>query len=40
MYVTNVGDSIYVLHVFEKKSAKTDKKDLDIARKRLKEIKR
>lgn len=39
MYVTNVGHLIYVLHVFEKKTEKTAKKDLDIARKRLKEIK-
>lgn len=40
MYVTNVGESIYVLHVFEKKTEKTAEKDMDIARKRLKEIKR
>ena len=40
MYVTNVGESIYVLHVFEKKTGKTAAKDLNIARKGLKEIKR
>ena len=39
MYLTNIGDSIYVLHVFEKKTAKTAKNDLDTARKRLNEIK-
>jgi len=38
IYVTNVGDAVYVLHVFVKKSNKTRNNDLDVARKRLSEI--
>ena len=39
VYVLNLGDKIYVLHVFEKKSKKgisTPKQELDIIRTRLK----
>ncbi len=36
MYLVRRGDSLYVLHAFEKKSRKTDKRDVDIARARLK----
>ena len=38
IYVTTVGDAVYVLHVFVKKSNKTSNNDLDVARKRLSEI--
>ena len=38
IYVTTVGDAVYVLHVFVKKSNKTRNNDLDVARKRLSEI--
>lgn len=34
------GQNIHVLHAFVKKSGKTPKKDLDLARERLKEVKR
>ena len=37
-YCTVIGQTITMLHVFTKKSQKTPKKELDIARKRLKEI--
>ena len=38
VYVTNLGDLIYVLHCFQKKSKrriKTPKKELDLIRRRL-----
>jgi phage-related protein len=35
MYITNIGDAVYVLHVFIKGSQKTPKKELEIAKKRL-----
>lgn len=38
-YCTVVNNRIVILHVFQKKSVKTPKKELDIARKRLKEVK-
>ena len=34
------GQNIHVLHAFVKKSGKTPKKDLELARERLKEVKR
>ncbi|MFP5226920.1 MAG: type II toxin-antitoxin system RelE/ParE family toxin [Acidobacteriota bacterium] len=40
MYLTQIGDTIHVLHCFEKDSRKTDRRDLDVARDRLKEIRR
>jgi phage-related protein len=39
IYYIKVKDVIYVLHSFTKKSAKTPKKDLNIAENRLKAIK-
>ena len=30
-YVASLGDGIYVLHAFEKRSRKTSKRDLDLA---------
>lgn len=37
IYVANIGDRVVVLHCFEKKSEKTPKRDIDLARTRLKE---
>lgn len=39
IYVVESAKNIAVLHAFEKKAQKTAKKDLDLARSRLKEIK-
>jgi len=38
IYLTNLEDAVYVLHAFQKKTRKTRKSDIDLARKRLKEI--
>lgn len=41
VYVVNLGEKIYVLHVFQKKSStgiKTPKPHMDLIRKRLKEL--
>ncbi len=38
IYVAKFGDAIYVLHAFQKKTQKTSKADLDIARARYKLI--
>ncbi|MCB9086687.1 MAG: type II toxin-antitoxin system RelE/ParE family toxin [Bdellovibrionaceae bacterium] len=38
IYLTAVADRIHVLHCFEKRSAKTAKRDLDLARRRLKTV--
>ena len=37
-YVVKLADAIYVLHAFQKKSQKTNKNDIELARKRFKEI--
>jgi phage-related protein len=37
-YVASVGDALYVLHCFEKKSQRTAKADLDIGKARYKEM--
>lgn len=39
IYVTKINDAVYVLHAFQKKTQKTRKQDIDIAGRRLKEIK-
>jgi phage-related protein len=39
VYVAKFGDAVYVLHAFQKKTQKTRKQDIEIARRRLKEIK-
>lgn len=42
MYVVNLGDAVYVLHAFQKKSKKgsaTPKADMDLIRARLKSAK-
>ena len=38
MDVTNIGDAVYVLHVFRKKSQKTPAKDIETAKSRLKAL--
>jgi phage-related protein len=38
LYVTKLTDAIYVLHAFQKKSQKTNKNDIELARKRLRQI--
>lgn len=40
IYTAQYGDAIYVLHVFEKKRQKTSKPDIDLAKKRLAELRR
>jgi phage-related protein len=37
-YVARFEEAIYVLHAFAKKTAKTSKRDLDLARSRLREV--
>jgi phage-related protein len=36
--VTKLGDAIYVLHAFEKKAQKTPRRDIELARKRYREL--
>ena len=38
MYVTTIGRAVYVLHVFQKKTRKTSKKDIELAKSRLSSI--
>ena len=38
MYITNIGDAIYVLHAFQKKTQQTSKRDIELAKQRLKNI--
>lgn len=38
MYVTKLGDAIYVLHCFQKNTEKTSKNDLDLAARRYLEL--
>lgn len=38
IYTTTIGDVVHILHVFVKKSPRTAKNDIEIARKRLKEV--
>lgn len=38
IYLTRIGDDLFVLHAFEKDSRKTDKRDLEIAKTRLKMV--
>ncbi|MBV8452290.1 MAG: type II toxin-antitoxin system RelE/ParE family toxin [Deltaproteobacteria bacterium] len=37
-YVAKFEEGVYVLHAFEKKTRKTTKADLDVARSRLREL--
>ena len=38
LYLSKVDDVIHILHCFEKQGRKTDRRDLDIARRRLIEV--
>ena len=40
IYITTIGDAVYILHVFVKKSRTTPNKDLNIARNRLGDVRR
>ena len=40
VYIAKFHDAIYVLHAFRKKSRKTSRKDIELARKRYKQIER
>ena len=40
IYIAKFSESIYVLHVFRKKTQRTSRQDIDLARNRLKQIKR
>jgi len=39
IYLSKVGNIIYVLHCFEKDSRKTDRRDIEVAAQRLKLVK-
>ena len=36
IYLSRIGSTVYVLHCFEKESRKTDRRDIEVARQRLK----
>ena len=38
IYVAKLEDAVYVLHSFQKKSQKTNQNDIELARKRFKQI--
>jgi phage-related protein len=38
LYLTRIGNALYVLHASEKDSRKTDRRDLEIAKSRLKQV--
>ena len=38
IYLSKIGNTIYVLHCFEKESRKTDRRDIEVARQRLKRV--
>ena len=38
VYVAKLVDTVYVLHCFQKKTQQTAKRDIDLARKRLKKL--
>ncbi|NOS74318.1 MAG: type II toxin-antitoxin system RelE/ParE family toxin [Methyloglobulus sp.] len=38
IYVTKFVDSVHVLHCFQKKTQKTSKADIDLAKKRLRDL--
>ncbi len=40
MYVAKFDDAVYILHSFQKKTQKTAKKDIDIARTRYAQVKK
>lgn len=40
VYVAKLADAVYVLHCFHKKTQQTAKRDVELARKRLKELRK
>jgi phage-related protein len=38
LYVAHIGDAVVVLHAFQKKTQRTEKRDLDLAAWRLTQI--
>jgi phage-related protein len=38
IYLTRIGNALYVLHAFEKSSRKTDRRDLEIAKSRFRSV--
>jgi phage-related protein len=38
LYVAKFSDAVYVLHSFQKKSQKTRREDIDLARQRYRQI--
>jgi len=38
IYIAKYEEAVYVLHVFQKKSRRTAKKDIELARKRLNDV--
>jgi phage-related protein len=38
IYLSTIGDVIHVLHAFQKKTQATAKRDIDLARTRLRQI--
>jgi phage-related protein len=38
LYVANLGDSVYVLHCFQKKAQKTSRADLNLAAQRYRDL--
>jgi phage-related protein len=40
IYIATYAEAVYVLHAFEKKSQKTSRRDLELARKRLARVRR
>lgn len=38
VYVAKLADAVYVLHCFQKKTQQTAKRDIDLAKKRLKDL--
>lgn len=40
IYMANIGNAVYVLHVFQKKTQKTAKPGIELAKQRLVELRR
>jgi len=40
IYLAKLAEAVYVLHCFQKKTEQTNQKDIELARKRLKDLMR
>ena len=38
VYLAKLADAVYILHCFQKKTEQTSERDIDLARKRYKEL--